>query len=62
MFEGGISTTSNNRMGTVPPSVIWFVPIYVITGVTFLGYLWLGIRILIDRSRVHPFQPHAEVT
>ena len=46
----------------VPPSAIWFVPIYVIIGVTFLGYLWLGIRILIDRSREQPFQPHAKVS
>jgi len=61
MFRGGISTTTNGRTGVVWPSPIWFAPIYIISGLIFLAYLWLGVRILIDRSRLQPFEPHAEV-
>ena len=60
MFNGGISATSNNRMGLVWPSAIWFAPAYVISGVIFLAYLWLGVRILRERGRLQPFKPHVD--
>ena len=60
MFNGGISTTGNNRMGLVWPSAIWFAPAYVISGVIFLAYLWLGVRILRERGRLQPFKPHVD--
>ena len=60
MFNGGISTTSNNRMGLVRPSEIWFVPGFLISGVIFLAYLWRGVRILRERGRLQPFEPHVE--
>ena len=61
MFNGGISATTNGGTSVVWPSEIWFAPVYVISGVIFLAYLWLGVRILIDRGRLQPFEPHAEV-
>ena len=60
MFNGGISTTSNNRMGLVRPSAIWFVPRVLISGVIFLAYLWFAVRIFRERRRLQPFQPHVE--
>ena len=60
MFNGGISTTSNNRMGLVRPSEIWFVPGFLISGVIFLAYLSRGVWILRERGRLQPFQPHVE--
>ena len=61
MFLGGISTTHSGTTGVFWPSPILFAPIYIISGVIFLAYLWLGVRILIDRGRLQPFEPHAEV-
>ena len=60
MFPHGGSLASNGTTGMVWPSAIWFAPIYVISGLIFLTYLWLGVRILIDRSRLQPFEPHVE--
>ena len=41
-------------------SAIWFAPAYVISGVIFLAYLWLGVRILRERGRLQPFKPHVD--
>lgn len=61
MFDGGISSTSEGGTSKVWPSAIWFAPIYVISGVIFLLYLLLALRILLYRRALQPFEEQASV-
>lgn len=61
MFDGGISSSAGGSSGPVWPSAIWFAPIYVISGVIFLLYLLLALRILLYRRALQPFEPQASV-
>ena len=60
MFDGSISASNAGGGQLVWPSAIWFAPIYVIPAVLFLGFLILGLRILIFRRHLQPFEVNAE--
>ncbi|MDG2030447.1 MAG: hypothetical protein P8J45_05520 [Phycisphaerales bacterium] len=61
MFDGGISSSSGGSSGLVWPSEIWFVPIYVISFVICGLFLMLGLRILLYRRSLQPFEPQASM-